>query len=223
MKVVLFGATGMVGQGALRECLLDPEVETVLAVVRKPGELEPHAKLRELVHEDFLDFSPVADALTGYGACLWCLGITSAGMSEADYTRVTYGFTLAAAKVLAERNPAMTFIFVSGASTDAGGKAMWARVKGRAENAVAALPFKAAYMFRPGFIQPKHGIVSKTRSYRILYAVLTPAIPVLKLLMPKMLTTSEILGRAMLAVAKSGAGKTVLESPDINALGQSTT
>lgn len=221
MKVVLFGATGMIGQGALRECLLDPEVESVLAVVRK-AEIPPHPKLRELVHKDFLDFTSAADALTGYDACLWCLGITSAGMSEADYTRVTYGFTMAAAKVLAERNPGMTFIFVSGASTDANGKAMWARVKGKAENGVAALPFKAAYMFRPAFIQPKHGIVSKTTSYRVLYALFTPFVPVLKLLMSNKLTTSEILGRAMLVVAKQGAGKTVLESPDINALGQRT-
>src|ERR1700760_2035903 len=123
MKVVLFGGTGMIGQGALRECLLDPEVTSVLAVVRKP-ELPPHPKRRELVHADFLDFAPVADALTGYDACLWCLGISSSGMSEADYTRITYGFTMAAAKVLAERNPGMTFIFVSGAGTDPNGKAM---------------------------------------------------------------------------------------------------
>jgi uncharacterized protein YbjT (DUF2867 family) len=218
MKVVLFGSTGMIGQGALRECLLNPEVTDVLAVVRK-AELKPHPKLRELVHADFLDFGPVADALTGYDACLWCLGITSAGLSEADYTRITYGYTMAAATVLAERNPKMTFIFVSGASTDANGKAMWARVKGKAENGVAALPFKAAYMFRPAFIQPKHGIVSKTKSYRILYVLFAPFVPLLKLLLPSKMTTTEILGRALLAVAKSGAGKMVLESPDINAIG----
>jgi uncharacterized protein YbjT (DUF2867 family) len=221
MKVVLFGSTGMVGQGALRECLLDPDVTSVLAVVRN-AELKPHPKLQELVHKDFLDFSPVAEALTGYGACLWCLGITSAGMSEADYTRITYGFTMAAAKVLAERNPGMTFIFISGANTDVNGKAMWARVKGKAEDGVSSLPFKAAYMFRPGFIQPKHGIVSKTKSYRILYALFRPFVPVVKVLMSNKFTTSEILGRAMLAVAKQGAGKTVLESPDINAIGQRT-
>ena len=219
MKVVLFGATGMVGQGALRECLLDPDVTSVLAVVRN-AELEPHPKLHELVHKDFLDFSSVAEALTGYNACLWCLGITSAGMNEADYTRITYGFTMAAAKVLAERNPGMTFIFISGANTDPNGKAMWARVKGKAENGVASLPFKAAYMFRPAFIQPMHGITSKTRSYRVLYALFRPFVPVVKVLMSNKFTTSEILGRAMLAVAKQGAGKTVLESPDINAVGQ---
>jgi uncharacterized protein YbjT (DUF2867 family) len=221
MRVVLFGATGMIGQGSLRECLLDPDVTSVLAVVRSP-ELPPHPKLHELVHKDFLDFSSVAEALTGYDACFWCLGITSAGMSEADYTRITYGFTLAAAKVLAERNPGMTFIFVSGANTDANGKAMWARVKGKTENAVAALPFKAAFMFRPAFIQPVHGVTSKTKSYRILYALFTPVVPLVKLLMSKKFTTSEILGKAMLAVAKQGAGKTVLESPDIHAIGQRT-
>jgi uncharacterized protein YbjT (DUF2867 family) len=221
MRVVLFGATGMIGQGSLRECLLDPDVTSVLAVVRSP-ELPPHPKLHELVHKDFLDFSSVAEALTGYDACFWCLGITSAGMSEADYTRITYGFTLAAAKVLAERNPGMTFIFVSGANTDANGKAMWARVKGKTENAVAALPFKAAFMFRPAFIQPVHGVTSKTKSYRILYALFTPVVPLVKLLMSKKFTTSEILGKAMLAVAKQGAGKTVLESSDIHAIGQRT-
>jgi uncharacterized protein YbjT (DUF2867 family) len=224
MKVILFGATGMVGQGVLRECLRDPSVESVLAVVRTPG-LLPAPKLQELVHEDFLDFSGVAKALTGYDACFWCLGITSAGMNEEDYTRVTYGFTLAAARVLAEQNPAMTFIFVSGASTDATerGKVMWARVKGKTENAVARLPFKATYMFRPGVIQPLHGVTSKTRSYRILYVAMKPLFPLLKAFAPKLVTTSERLGRAMISVAKLGAGKTVLESADIDAIGQSAT
>jgi|SRR5471030_1503193 uncharacterized protein YbjT (DUF2867 family) len=224
MKVILFGATGMVGQSVLRECLLDPAIESVLAVVRTPG-VPPAPKLHELVHKDFLDFSSAAEALANYAACFWCLGVTSAGMSEEEYSRVTYGFTMAAARVLVARNPAMTFVFVSGASTDAseGGGVMWARVKGKTENAVARLPFKATYMFRPGVIQPLHGVTSKTRSYRILYAAMTPFFPLLKLVAPKLVTTSELLGRAMISVAKRGAGKTVLENADINAIGQSAT
>jgi uncharacterized protein YbjT (DUF2867 family) len=219
MKVIVFGATGMVGQGVLRECLLDPEVTEVLAVVRKAGTLARQEKLRELAHQDFLDFRAAADALTGYDACFWCLGITSAGMNESDYTRVTHDYTVAAARVLAERNPKMTFVFVSGAGTDAKSKTMWARVKGKAEDAVAALPFRAAYLFRPAFIRPARGIKSKTRSYRILYAALAPVFPLVKLVAPRHATTTEAVGRAMLRVAKEGAGKTVLENWDIDALG----
>ena len=218
MKVILFGATGMVGQGVLRECLLDPEVAEVLAVGRAAtGRSDP--KLRELVHQDFIDFSAVADGLTGYDACFFCLGISSAGLSEADYRHVTYDFTLAAAQVLAARNPAMTFIYVSGTGTDstARGRSMWARVKGETENALLALPFKAAYMFRPGIIQPLHGVKSKTKLYRAAYLVAAPLFPILKRLVPKHLTTSEQVGRAMLAIAKRGAPVRHLENADINA------
>lgn len=219
MKVVIFGATGMVGQGVLRECLLAPDVELVLAVVRaETGKAD--AKLRELVHADFTDFSPVAAKLTGYDACFWCLGVSSAGMNEADYTRVTYDYTMAAAKVLADKNAAMTFVFVSGASTDSTEKSstMWARVKGKTENAVARLPFKAVYMFRPGFIQAMHGVVSRTPLYRALYVVLGPLYPVWKALFPGFVTTTENVGRAMLNAARRGAPKQILDSRDINAL-----
>lgn len=221
MKVILFGATGMIGQGVLRECLLAPDVEQVLAVGRHPTG-EQHAKLRELAHADFTNFAPVADALTGYDACFFCLGVSSAGMSEADYTRVTYDFALAAAKVLAERNPQMTFIYVSGAGTDSTGKGrtMWARVKGRTENALLALPFKAAFMFRLGFIQPLHGIKSRTGLYRAIYAVMGPLYPALKALFPKQMLTTEELGRAMLSAARHGAPKKLLEAPDLVALAQ---
>ncbi|HZL20578.1 MAG TPA: NAD(P)H-binding protein [Polyangia bacterium] len=218
MKVILFGATGMVGQGVLRECLLDPEVTEVLAVGRTAtGQSDP--KLQEIVHQDFTDFSAIADGLTGYEACFFCLGISSAGMSESDYRRVTYDFTLAAAQVLAARNPAMTFIYVSGTGTDstARGRSMWARVKGETENALLALPFKAAYMFRPGIIQPLHGVKSKTKLYRAAYVVAAPLFPILKRLVPKHLTTSEQVGRAMLAIAKRGAPVQRLENADINA------
>jgi uncharacterized protein YbjT (DUF2867 family) len=219
MKVVLFGATGMVGQGVLRECLLDPEVEQILAVVRSSsGRRED--KLRELVLKDFSFLSEHEAELTGYDACFYCLGVTSAGMSEEEYTWVTYDLTMAAAQPLARLNPGMTFVFVSAQGTDRTekGRSMWARVKGRTENALLALPFKAAYMFRPGFIQPMHGIKSRTTAYRILYALMTPVTPLLRGMFPSVVTTTERIGRAMLELARSGAPKTILESRDINAL-----
>ncbi|RKH51657.1 NAD(P)H-binding protein [Corallococcus llansteffanensis] len=219
MKVILFGATGMVGQGVLRECLLDPEVERVLAVGRKATG-QQHEKLRELVHKDFADFSSVEDALTGYDACFFCLGVSSAGMKEEDYHRVTYDFTLAAARTLVKLNPGMTFIYVSGTGTDSTeqGRSMWARVKGKTENALMKLPFKASYMFRPGIIQPMDGIQSQTKVYRVGYAVMRPLTPVLKALFPKLMTDTRQVGRAMLHAARHGAPKRLLENPDINSL-----
>jgi uncharacterized protein YbjT (DUF2867 family) len=219
MRVILFGASGMVGQGVLRECLLDPEVTTVLSIVRNPAG-QQHAKLREVVHKDFFDFTPVESELAGFDACFFCLGVSSAGMSEESYRRVTFNITLAAAKTLAKLNPTMTFVFVSGAGTDSSerGRVMWARVKGQTENALLGLPFKAAYMFRPGVIVPLHGIKSRTMIYRVPYAVLGPILPLLKRLFPKYVTTTEKLGRAMLSAAKRGAPKAVLESADINQL-----
>ena len=211
----------MVGHGVLRECLRDDDVENVLAIVRSPTG-QRHEKLEELVHSDFSNFSAIADRLSGYGACFFCLGVSSAGMGEADYRRVTFDITLAAAKVLVERNPALTFVYVSGAGTDSTerGRTMWARVKGKTENALLALPFRAAYMFRPAFIQPGPGILSKTKSYRILYVVFGPLFPVLKTLFPRFVTTTEEVGRAMLQVAKQGAPKKVIENADIIALGR---
>jgi uncharacterized protein YbjT (DUF2867 family) len=219
MQVILFGASGMVGQGVLRECLLDPEVTTVLSIVRNPTG-QHHTKLREIVHRDFFDFTSLESELTGYDACFFCLGVSSAGMSEENYRRVTFNITLAVAKTLAKLNPTMTFVFVSGAGTDSSerGRVMWARVKGQTENALLGLPFKAAYMFRPGVIVPLHGIKSRTMIYRVPYAVLGPILPLLKRLFPKYVTTTEKLGRAMLSAAKSGATKAILESADINQL-----
>lgn len=222
MKVILFGATGMVGQGVLRECLQDPAVTEVLSIGRQETH-QIHPKLRELVHHDFTDFSSIQSQLAGYDACFFCLGISSAGLSEETYTRITYDFTLAAARLLAEINPGMTFVYVSGTGTDSTeqGRSMWARVKGKTENALLRLPLEA-FMFRPGWIQPGPGIVSKTRLYRVLYAVFGGLYPVIKALFPNQVTTSECMGRAMLTVAKHGAHKRILDPMDINQLGQPT-
>jgi uncharacterized protein YbjT (DUF2867 family) len=219
MKVILFGATGMVGQGVLRECLLDPDVQQVLSIVRTLTN-QQHPKLRELVHTDFFDYSGIESQLTGFEACLFSLGVSSAGMDETKYTHLTYDLTLAAARTLARLNPNMTFIYISGAGTDSTerGRIMWARVKGRTENDLLKLPFKSAYLFRPGFIQPLHGIRSKTRLYQALYTALNPILPLLRSAFPKYVTTTEQLGRAMLKVAKQGYARPILESKDINAL-----
>jgi uncharacterized protein YbjT (DUF2867 family) len=219
MKVILFGATGMVGQGALRECLLDPGVEAVLSVGRG-GTGQRHPKLEELVVPDLFDLAAHAERLQGFDAALYCLGVSSAGMTEADYRRVTYDLTISIAETLLRLNPNMTFVFVSGAGTDSTekGRTMWARVKGAAENALLRMPFKATYMFRPGAIRPLHGIRSKTAAYRITYVFMAPVLPLLQWLLPTLVTTTEQLGRAMLHAARSGAPKRILESRDINEL-----
>jgi uncharacterized protein YbjT (DUF2867 family) len=217
MNVLLFGATGMVGQGVLRECLLGPEVEKVVTIGRSATG-QQHPKLREIVHTDLLDYSAIESELMGFDACFFCLGVSAAGLTEEQYRRVTYDITLAAAQTLVRLNPGMTFIYVSGSGTDSTerGRVMWARVKGATENALLRLPFKAATMFRPAGIQPLHGIKSKTKLYRVFYAVTGPIFPLLKALFPKYVTTTEHLGRAMIKVAKQGAPKAVLEAGDIN-------
>ena len=209
----------MVGQGVLRECLLDPEILHVLSIVRSASG-QQHPKLRELEHANFFDFSQIESELTGFDSAFFCVGATSAGKTETQYSRVTYDITMAAAEPLARLNPGMTFVFVSGAGTDSTerGRSMWARVKGKTENALMRLPFKAAYMFRPGVIQAMHGVKSKTPLYRIPYLMLWPLMPWLRKRFPQYVTTTEQLGRAMIAVAKYGAPKSVLESADINKL-----
>jgi uncharacterized protein YbjT (DUF2867 family) len=215
MKVLLFGATGMVGQGVLRECLRDDGVEEVLAVGRSSTGRR-HPKLRELVRSDMFDFDVAGADLQGYDACFFCLGVSSAGMSEAEYTRLTFDLTIGWAKTLARINPSMTFLYVSGAGT--GGKAMWARVKGRTEAALLAL-FPSAYMVRLSALRAMHGEVSKTRWTRIGYAVLRPLLPLVRAIAPSAVISTEELGRAMIRVARQGASKRVLEPGDLRALG----
>jgi len=219
MKVILFGATGMVGQGVLRECLLDPDVERVLAVGRSPTG-QRHAKLREIIHKDFTDFSGIESELTRYDACFFCLGVSSVGMDHERYRHLTYDVTMAAATTLARLNPGMVFTYVTGRGTDSTeqGPVRWARVKGKTENDLLKLPFKAAYMFRPAGIQPLHGVRSKTSWVQAIYVVAAPLLSWLARNSPKYMTTSEKLGRAMIKVARDGYPKPVLESEDINAI-----
>jgi len=227
MKVVIFGATGMVGTGVLRECLLDDGVERVLSVgrraigVRNPAlNPLPNPKLREIVQPDLMDYTANEEELRGYDACFFCLGVSSVGMSEADYRRVTYEITLAAAKTLVRLNPRMTFVYVSGAGTDSSekGRVMWARVKGATENALLRLPFKGAYMFRPAAIQPLHGIRSKTKLYQFFYDALSPLLGLGRRWLPRYVTTTEQVGKAMLAVARRNGGRGVVENAEINSL-----
>ena len=220
MKIILLGATGMVGQGVLRECLLSNEVESILTIGRTSTG-QANAKIQEIVQNDLTNLSAIESKLTGFDACFFCLGVSSAGMNEQDYTRITYDLTLSVARTLFKLNPNMTFIYVSGTGTDSTekGRSMWARVKGRTENDILKLGFKGAYMFRPGFIQPLDGIKTKTPLYAAIYAVLAPLYPVLRAIIPNYITTTRQVGKAMIYAAAHGAPKTHLENRDINALG----
>ena len=207
----------MVGQGVLRECLLAPDVHRVLSIGRTVTG-QQHPKLREIARADLFDYSDIEADLTGYDACFFCLGTSAAGKTEAEYRRVTYDLTMAAATTLARLNPQMTFVYVSGSGTDSSekGRVMWARVKGATENALLRLPFKAAYMLRPGYIQPVGGITSKTRLYRVAYVVAGPLYPLIRGLFPRQVITTEEVGRAMIKVAREGASKRVLENTDLS-------
>jgi uncharacterized protein YbjT (DUF2867 family) len=216
IKVLLFGASGMLGTAVMRECLADPQVDRVISVGRTASALHS-AKLEEIVHADLSNYRAVESSLTELDACFFCLGVSSAGLGEAEYSRVTYDYTLAAANTLVRLNPRLTFIYVSGAGTDSSGvgRIMWARVKGRTENALLALPFAAAYMLRPGIIQPLHGIKSKTRSYRVFYALAAFLLPVLRAVFPNQVLSTTQIGTAMLNLAKHGYAKRILEARDI--------
>lgn len=218
VKVILFGATGMLGGGVLLECLEDPRVESVLSVSRKPSGIS-HAKLREMVRSDFFGFADVKDAFRGYDACFFTLGVSAVGMTEEEYVHMTYDLTIAAADALAAASPGMTFIYVSGASTDSTekGRVMWARVKGRTENRLLAMPFKA-YMFRPFYIQPMKGVRASSRVYRWFYNVMAPFYPLIRLVAPRFVSTTVNVGRAMIAVAANGYEKRHVENDDINRL-----
>ena len=219
MKVVIFGATGMVGRGTLRECLRDPQVEGILSVVRSPGGKQ-HEKLREVVHQNLLDFTAIENELAGLDACIYCIGVASTAMTEDAYARVTYESTTAAARTLLRLNPRMSFVFVSGAGADRTerGNMMWARIKGKTENALLAMPFRSVYVFRPAMIQPLDGIESKTPSYRIMYRLIAPFLSATRHFWPQYITTTQELGRALLAAAKQGTGTRVIEAPQIRAV-----
>ena len=210
----------MIGQGVLRECLIDPDIERVVTLGRS-SVATTHPKLKDVVTKDLFDLSGVEQDLANLDTCFFCLGVTSAGMSEQAYTRITHDLTVSIAEMLLRLNPGMGFIFVSGASTDntERGRVMWARVKGKAENAVRRMPFKWTYMFRPAFIQPLHGIKSRTALYRIPYTLMSPFTPLLRRAFPNIVTTTEIVGRAMINVAENGYAKPILETEDINVAG----
>ncbi len=219
IKAIITGSTGMVGKGVLLECLQSPLVDAVLVINRSSLGMS-HPKLREILHGDFFNLGSIRNELAGFNACFFCLGVTSAGMAEKDYRRLTYDLTLNVAINLRELNPGMTFCYISGAGTDGSekGKVMWARVKGKTENDLLGLGFKDAYMFRPGFIRPGKGIRSKTPLYNALYVLLSPLFPLI-MKFPKYATSSETLSRAMIQVASEGYEKKVLESIDINEIG----
>lgn len=216
LKVIITGSTGMVGKGVLLECIDSADVEKILVINRSPVGIT-HPKLKEIIHKDFFDWTAIREQLSGYNACFFCMGVSSVGMNEADYRRMTYDLTLGFAKELRALNDSMTFCYVSGAGTDSSeqGRMMWARVKGKTENDLLALGFKDAYMFRPGFIQPMRGIKSKTALYQGIYNIISPFYGLLRRL-PKYVTTTVVIGKAMIRVAMEGYDKKVLESIDIN-------
>lgn len=211
MKIVVFGASGMVGQGALRECLLDPAIDSVVTVGRSPLAVDD-SKLRHVVHTDFGDLSPVAEQLADADACFYCMGVTSAGLTEAEYMPVTHDYALEAARVVGG-----TYVYVSGEGANADSKTMWARVKGRTENELLALD-RPVFVIRPGFIQPRHGITSRTRIYRYVYTWTWWLFPLLRRVAPRYVTSTDQLGRAMVALAKGARAAEVLRSDEINRL-----
>ncbi len=219
MKVVVFGATGMVGAGVLIECLAHPQISSVLVVGRTSCGVV-HEKLRELLRPDLLNYGDAKEDLRGYDACFFCLGTSAVSKSEADYSRITFDLTVAAAESLVELNPFLTFCYLSGEGTDSSerGRIMWARIKGKTENQVLKIA-QSAYVFRPGYIHPMKGVRSRFRTYRIIHTVLRHLYPFLNRVLPTHVTTTENIGRAMIQVALGGYSKSVLENQDINYFG----
>lgn len=215
LNVIITGTTGMVGEGVLYECLRDPSVGTVLAINRKPCGVN-HPKLTEIIHKDFMNLSPVEDRLAGYNACFFCAGVSSIGKKEEEYKKITYDLTLSFAQTILKYNPEMTFIYVSGEGTDSTekGKSKWARIKGKTENDLLKLPFRSAYMFRPGYIQP----IKNLKNTYTVYKFLSPFYFLWKLLFPKYVVRLEEIGMAMIKAAAQGSRKTVLSSRDISEL-----
>jgi uncharacterized protein YbjT (DUF2867 family) len=213
VRILIFGATGMVGQSVLRECLEARDVSRIVAVGRSP--LAPDPRVTSLLTPDLSDLSALEPELAPFDACFFCLGVSAVGMNEADYTRITHDLTLSAARTLVRLNPGMTFVYVTGAGTRVDSRAMWARVKGRTEAGLLGLGFKAAYMFRPGVIVPLHAVRSKTALYQVAYVLTRPLFAAIRAIRPDALVTSVDIGQAMLAVARSGYPRSVLEVRDI--------
>ncbi|HEX4234785.1 MAG TPA: NAD(P)H-binding protein [Caldimonas sp.] len=222
MKVLLFGATGMVGQSVLRECLFAPDVSRITSVSRSRLADVTDPRLEQIVHADMAQPEPIAGQLRGHDACFFCLGVSSVGMDEPTYRHLTYGLTMAIARMLARDTPAMSFAYVSGAGTDSSeqGSRMWARVKGKTENDLLKLPFSRVFLFRPGVIQPLHAVRSKTRLYQAAYVLSRPLLSTMKRLFPNGIVTSEEFGRAMLNAARHEPKSAVLEVADIVRLGR---
>jgi uncharacterized protein YbjT (DUF2867 family) len=215
IRVIITGATGMVGEGVLHECLHHPDVEQVLVINRRPCGVS-HPKLKEVIHLNFQDLTPVESQLVNYNACFFCLGVSSVGMKEQQYHKLTYDLTIHFAETLSSLNPGMTFCYVSGSGTDSSekGKRMWARVKGKTENKLMQLPFKKAYMFRPGFMKPTEGMKNTLKGY----GFFTWMYPALRPLFPNFVCTLNEVGVAMINTVRKGYSKPILEVADIVAL-----
>ena len=221
LKVILAGSTGMVGKGVLYECLRHPEVESVLVINRRTLEIN-HPKVREIIHQDLSDLSPIREELGGYDVCFFCVGSVSLKISKEDYYHVTHDLTLHMATTLLKINAGLTFIYISGLGADSGEKSriMRMRVKGEIENSLLALPLAKAFMFRPGYIQPKHGVRSSNTLYRVMYSLFAPLYPILKWLFPKIITSTELLGKAMINTALAGHDNPIVENREINLIAE---
>ncbi len=225
MKVVVLGASGMIGQGVVRECLADNGIDAVVSIGRSPSGVS-HPKFTEKTHpnlvDELLDPASIEKEIAGADALFFCLGVSSARMSEADYRRVTYDLTLAVAAAMSTANPGSTFVYISGEGADSteNGRVMWARVRGATENALLKLPGLTTYILRPGFVQPRHGATSRVTAYRWIYRIAGPLFPFIKRVLPKYTTDTESIGRAMIALARTGSTTRILRSKDLNALAE---